>query len=73
MLFSFLINPGDSLKGAPEASSRQVVCSEQFQNIPVGTVVVDCWEFEQRLPQRLRYRQVLRRVALELSYLYIIL
>lgn len=73
LFFSFLINPGDGLEGSSEGSLRRVVCSKPFYNVPVGGVVVDRREFDQCFPELLGYWEVLRRVALELSNLYLIL
>lgn len=71
--FSFFVNCGYNIEGASQASCRKVVRSKPFQNFPVGRVVINRWEFDQHLPKLLRYWDVLRRVRLELSYLYFIL
>lgn len=73
VFFSFFINPGNNFEGASKVSFRHVVCSKPLQNLPVGRVVIDRWESGQCLPQLLRYWEVLRSIALELSYFYVIL
>lgn len=70
---SFFIDTGHRAEGSSEGPCSQIVCSEPFQNLPVGGVVVHSWQFGQRLPKHLRYGEVPRRVALELTHLYVVL
>lgn len=51
--FGFFVDLSNDLERPPEISLRQVVRAEAFQKLPVGGVVVNRWEFDQRLPQLL--------------------
>lgn len=46
---------------------------ELFQNLPIGGVVVNCWQFGERLPKHLRNGNIRGRVTLEGRYFDVIL